>query len=64
MGGCAFAPGGHIDYRTDAAPIDDLVDIEPITFGLVRALRQERRQVEDFSRGGEALQQDIDGYDY
>lgn len=64
MGGCAFAPGGHIDYRTDAAPIDDLVDIEPITFGLVRALRQERQQVEDFTRVSEALQQDIDGYDY
>lgn len=64
MGGCAFAPGGHIDYRTDAAPIDDLVDIEPITFGLVRALRQERQQVEDFSSVSETLQQDIDGYDY
>lgn len=35
--GCAFAPGGHIDYDTDSAPIDDLVDVEPITLGLVRA---------------------------
>ncbi|WP_240612336.1 polysaccharide export protein [Salinicola lusitanus] len=34
--GCAFAPGGHIDYDTDSAPIDDLVDVEPITLGLVR----------------------------
>ncbi|WP_338100608.1 polysaccharide export protein [Salinicola corii] len=36
ISGCAFAPGGHIDYDTDSAPIDDLVDVEPITLGLVR----------------------------
>lgn len=36
VSGCAFAPGGHIDYDTDSAPIDDLVDVEPITLGLVR----------------------------
>lgn len=36
MTGCAFAPGGNIDYDTDSAPIDDLVDVEPITLGLVR----------------------------
>ncbi|RTR05026.1 polysaccharide export protein [Halomonas nitroreducens] len=38
--GCAFAPGGHIDYDTATAPIDELVDIEPITFGLVRTQHQ------------------------
>ncbi|GHB09939.1 polysaccharide export protein [Salinicola rhizosphaerae] len=37
LNGCAFAPGGHIGYDTDSAPIDDLVDVEPITLGLVRA---------------------------
>ncbi|WFF43013.1 polysaccharide export protein Wza [Salinicola endophyticus] len=36
LSGCAFAPGGHIGYETDSAPIDDLVDVEPITLGLVR----------------------------
>lgn len=36
ISGCAFAPGGHIDYDTDSAPVDDLVDVEPITLGLVR----------------------------
>lgn len=39
LSGCAFAPGSHLDYDTASAPIDDLVDIEPITFGLVRAQR-------------------------
>ncbi|WP_319022833.1 polysaccharide export protein [Salinicola avicenniae] len=37
LSGCAFAPGGNIGYETDSAPIDDLVDVEPITLGLVRS---------------------------
>lgn len=36
LAGCAFAPGGHIDYDTDSAPLTDVVDIEPITFGLIQ----------------------------
>lgn len=40
LGGCAFAPGSHLDHDTASAPIDDLVDIEPITFGLVRAQQE------------------------
>lgn len=40
LAGCAFAPGGHIDYDTDSAPLDDVVDIEPITFGLIQAQRE------------------------
>ncbi|MGR2736908.1 polysaccharide export protein [Billgrantia sp. Q4P2] len=64
LGGCAFAPGGHIDYRTDSAPIDDLVDIEPITFGLVRSQRQEVRGPEDIGKISEALREDISGYEY
>src|SRR5690554_7406388 len=39
LSGCALAPGGHMDYRTETAPLDDLVDIEPITPGLVATLR-------------------------
>ncbi|WP_416137225.1 polysaccharide export protein [Halomonas sp. HK25] len=38
--GCSLAPGGHIDYRTETAPIDDLVDIQPITPALVAGYRQ------------------------
>ncbi|WP_172116993.1 polysaccharide export protein [Halomonas hibernica] len=40
LSGCALAPGGHIESNTRAAPIDDLVDIEPITPGLVATYRQ------------------------
>ncbi|WP_104203650.1 polysaccharide export protein [Billgrantia saliphila] len=64
MGGCAFAPGGHIDYQTDSAPIDDLVDIEPITFGLVRAQRQEALGPEDIATVSETRRDDIGNYDY
>ncbi|PXX95640.1 polysaccharide export protein Wza [Halomonas sp. LBP4] len=62
--GCAFAPGGHIDYRTDAAPIDDLVEIEPITFGLVRSLRRDSIEPEEIGRVSESLRGDIGAYDY
>ncbi|WP_027962297.1 polysaccharide export protein [Halomonas halodenitrificans] len=40
LSGCALAPGGHIDNRYEAAPIAELVDIEPITPGLVATYRQ------------------------
>ncbi|MDH4573257.1 polysaccharide export protein Wza [Salinicola acroporae] len=52
--GCAFAPGGHIDYDTDSAPIDDLVDIEPITLGLVRT-----QQATTSLRGGSGEDADL-----
>lgn len=62
--GCALAPGGHIDYQADAAPIDDLVDIEPITFGLVRSQRQEGLEADDMERVGDALREGATGYEY
>ena len=62
--GCAFAPGGHIDYRTDAAPLDDLVDIEPITFGLVRSRQRASIDPDDIGRISESLRGDIGSYDY
>ncbi len=35
LGGCSLAPGSHMDYRSETAPIDDLVDVEPVTPGLL-----------------------------
>ncbi|WP_276314055.1 polysaccharide export protein [Billgrantia antri] len=64
VGGCALAPGGHIDYEADAAPIDDLVDIEPITFGLVRSQGQEGFEADDMERVGDALREGVTGYEY
>ncbi|XKE47217.1 polysaccharide biosynthesis/export family protein [Halomonas organivorans] len=37
LAGCAFAPGSHFDNDMETAPLDDLVDIEPITLGLVNS---------------------------
>lgn len=62
LGGCAFAPGGHINYETDTAPIDDLVNIEPITPGLVAAYR------DALSKSGSAMPDELrtalDDYEY
>lgn len=33
--GCALAPGSHLHHRSEALPLDALVDIQPITPGLV-----------------------------
>lgn len=39
LSGCAFAPGSYFESNAESAPINDLVDIEPITPGLVNAQR-------------------------
>jgi len=63
LGGCAYAPGGYISDRAETAPIDELVDIEPITFGLIRS--QEARVVPpDLRHASEELVREIDDYDY
>ncbi|APX93265.1 polysaccharide export protein Wza [Halomonas sp. 1513] len=63
LSGCAFAPGGHLDYRADSAPVDDLVDIEPITLGLVRAQR-DTTPPREIGRVSDELRSHIDSYDY
>ncbi|MGJ7457502.1 polysaccharide export protein [Halomonas sp. RA08-2] len=40
IAGCSLAPGAHMDYSGEVAPIDDLVDIQPITPGLISTFRQ------------------------
>ncbi|TVU70803.1 polysaccharide export protein Wza [Cobetia crustatorum] len=39
VGGCAFAPGGHMDYEAEVAPLSDQVTISPITPGLIGTYR-------------------------
>ena len=65
--GCAFAPGSHFDSSVEGAPIDDLVEIEPITPGLVSALQP----AQGMETGNAELQRlaaqqgaAIDDYDY
>ncbi|ANF58408.1 polysaccharide export protein [Halotalea alkalilenta] len=65
IAGCAFAPGGNIDYSTDSAPIDDLVDVEPITLGLVRAQATEARLTRDaFDRSIRTSREQLPVYEY
>ncbi|WP_458526260.1 polysaccharide export protein [Onishia taeanensis] len=61
--GCALAPGGHIDYATESPPIDNLVDIEPITPELVTAFRHSING-DIASLMPEALKEEIENYDY
>lgn len=63
-GGCAFAPGSHLDYQAQSAPIDALVDVEPITLGLVNAQRGAIPRDEALRRASEQQRQDIEAYDY
>lgn len=39
LSGCVLAPGGHLDYRTESATLEALLDIEPITPELVASLQ-------------------------
>lgn len=39
LSACALAPGGRIDYETDADPLADNVTIKPITIDLVKTMR-------------------------
>ncbi|OLO03444.1 polysaccharide export protein Wza [Salinicola socius] len=57
VSGCAFAPGGNIDYDTDSAPIDDLVDVEPITLGLVRTQQMGSPAIDQADMGSPAIDQ-------
>ncbi|TDA95752.1 polysaccharide export protein [Halomonas marinisediminis] len=59
--GCSLAPGGHIDYDAEIAPIDDLVEIQPITPALVANYRQTVSRVTPMP---DDLRQAIDNYQY
>lgn len=61
LSGCALAPGGHIESDSRAAPIDDLVDIQPITPGLVATLHQHQATAQPMSP---ELRQQLEAYDY
>ncbi|MEC9481696.1 MAG: polysaccharide export protein [Halomonas sp.] len=53
LSACAFAPGGHIDYDTDTAPLDDAVEVQPITLGLVKAMDEKKASKADRSAAAE-----------
>ncbi|XGA81016.1 polysaccharide export protein [Halomonas sp. CH40] len=61
LSGCALAPGGNIEYRTESPPLDDLVDIEPITPGLVSTYRSVVSRAQPLSA---EQRQAFDDYEY
>lgn len=63
IGGCAFAPGGHIDEDKLEESLDSRVDIEVITPELVGQMQMET--VESLSRPTPMqLRQELEEYDY
>lgn len=61
LSGCSLAPGGHMDYNTQAAPIDDLVDVQPITPGLVASMPRAGNRATPMPS---ELSQAIEGWQY
>ncbi|MCK2183055.1 polysaccharide export protein [Halomonas getboli] len=64
LGGCAFAPGGHIDPDTAGESLDDRVDVVPITVDLVGAMSVGRDRASMARPTSVALQQAVDDYEY
>jgi polysaccharide export outer membrane protein len=63
LGGCAFAPGGHVSYQTEAASLDGQIDVEPITPELISAQRPAAR-VQNLVRLSEQSRASRHAYEY
>lgn len=64
VGGCALAPGGHIDYDSEEqVSLDDKVDIVPITPNLISSLRLQNGELKA-KRMSPELESEIEGYQY
>ncbi|MFI0474459.1 polysaccharide export protein [Halomonas sp. HMF6819] len=61
LSGCALAPGGHLDANTQAAPIDNLIDVQPITPGLLATMPQTGNRATPMP---DELRQAIDEWEY
>ncbi|RCV91020.1 polysaccharide export protein [Billgrantia montanilacus] len=62
LAGCAFAPGGHMDYpEVESVDLASMVDIEPITPALLQRIERERPTAQARS---EVLRRQIAEYDY
>lgn len=62
--GCAFAPGGHIDYDSEEdVALDDKVDIVPITPELIATYRERMNGIRAQSMTPE-LRNKLDSYEY
>ncbi|MEQ7871372.1 polysaccharide export protein [Chromohalobacter salexigens] len=67
LSGCAFAPGGHIDYDTQGEDLSENIEVKPITPSLVKSLAASgdelRESLFEYAENAEPQMEDID-YDY
>ncbi|WP_121171892.1 polysaccharide export protein [Kushneria sinocarnis] len=67
LGGCALAPGSNMPYDSSSPPIDDLVDVRPITMGLVQSQNRARETMtsdSEISSRSVALSRNLADYQY
>ncbi|MDF9435181.1 MULTISPECIES: polysaccharide export protein [Chromohalobacter] len=66
LSGCAFAPGGHIDYDTQGEDLSENIEVKPITPSLVKTLAATEDELSESLREytENAVPESIPGYDY
>lgn len=63
LSGCAFAPGSYFASNTESAPLDDLVEVEPITPGLINT-QHSTVNSETVRQASKKQRANIDDYKY
>ncbi|RXE48171.1 polysaccharide export protein [Chromohalobacter israelensis] len=67
LSGCAFAPGGHIDYDTQGEDLSENIEVKPITPSLVKTMaasgNELRESLFEYAENAEPQMEDTD-YDY
>ena len=67
LSGCAFAPGGHIDYDTQGEDLSENIEVKPITPSLVKTMaasgNELRESLFEYAENAEPQVEDTD-YDY
>ncbi|ABE59064.1 polysaccharide export protein [Chromohalobacter israelensis] len=67
LSGCAFAPGGHIDYDTQGEDLSENIEVKPITPSLVKTMAASgdelRESLFEYAENAEPQMEDLD-YDY
>lgn len=66
LSGCAFAPGGHIDYDTEGEDLSDNIEVKPITPSLVKSMAAAEDELSEslMEYTEDAVPESMPGYDY
>ena len=64
LSGCAFAPGGHIDYDTQGEDLSENIEVKPITPSLVKTMaasgNELRESLFEYAENAEPQMEDTD----